>query len=95
MSDDCDSHGLKPSLFYRWQKAFFENGAAAFEKTDRRTAEAQRKKNLGGFDRDWRQQILPRMTATDEGGWYRPTWTTIIRTACTGRRRFWKIVKES
>ena len=27
VSDDCDSHGLKPSLFYRWQKEFFENGA--------------------------------------------------------------------
>ena len=22
VSDDCDSHGLKPSLFYRWQKEF-------------------------------------------------------------------------
>ena len=44
MSDDCDSHGLKPSLFYRWQKAFFENGAAAFEKTDRRTAQAQQRR---------------------------------------------------
>ena len=44
MSDDCDSHGLKPSLFYRWQKEFFENGAAAFEKTDRRTAQAQQRR---------------------------------------------------
>ena len=26
--------GLKPSLFYRWQKESFENGAAAFEKTE-------------------------------------------------------------
>ena len=42
--DDCDSHGLKPSLFTRWQKACFENGAAAFEKTDRRMAEAQQRR---------------------------------------------------
>ena len=44
VSDDCDSHGLKPGLFTRWQKACFENGAAAFEKTDRRTAQAQQRR---------------------------------------------------
>ena len=31
ISDLCDEHHLAPNLFYRWQKAFFENGAAAFE----------------------------------------------------------------
>ncbi|NCO36953.1 MAG: hypothetical protein AUJ96_05500 [Armatimonadetes bacterium CG2_30_66_41] len=31
VSDLCDEHGLNPNLFYRWQKEFFENGAAAFE----------------------------------------------------------------
>ena len=30
-SDLCDKHKLQPTLFYQWQKAFFENGAAAFE----------------------------------------------------------------
>ena len=28
----CDEHGLNPTVFYRWQKEFFENGAAAFER---------------------------------------------------------------
>jgi transposase-like protein len=28
----CDKHGLNPTVFYRWQKEFFENGAAAFER---------------------------------------------------------------
>jgi len=28
----CDEFRLKPSAFYRWQKGFFENGAAAFER---------------------------------------------------------------
>lgn len=32
VSDLCDQHGLHPTVFYRWQKEFFENGAAAFEK---------------------------------------------------------------
>ena len=28
----CDEFQLKPSAFYRWQKEFLENGAAAFER---------------------------------------------------------------
>jgi transposase-like protein len=27
----CDEVGLQPTVFYRWQKEVFENGAAAFE----------------------------------------------------------------
>jgi len=33
VSDICDRHGLNPNVFYRWQKVFFENGAAAFNQT--------------------------------------------------------------
>lgn len=32
VSDVCDEHGLHPTMFYKWQKEFFENGAAAFER---------------------------------------------------------------
>ena len=32
VSDLHDGHGLNPTILYRWQKAFFENGAAAFER---------------------------------------------------------------
>ncbi len=31
ISDLCDEYGLNPAVFYRWQKALFENGAAVFE----------------------------------------------------------------
>ena len=31
----CDEMGLQPTVFYRWQKEFFENGAAAFEQKAR------------------------------------------------------------
>ena len=31
----CDEVGLKPTVFYRWEKEFFENGAAAFEQKAR------------------------------------------------------------
>jgi len=27
----CDELGLQPTVFYRWPKEFFENGAAAFQ----------------------------------------------------------------
>ncbi len=30
VSDLCDELGLAPTVYYRWQKEFFENGAAAF-----------------------------------------------------------------
>jgi transposase len=32
VSDLCDEYKLSPTLFYLWQKQFFENGAAAFER---------------------------------------------------------------
>ena len=32
ISDLCDEYQLSPTLFYAWQKLFFENGAAAFER---------------------------------------------------------------
>ena len=32
VSDLCDEHGLNPTVLYRWQRALFENGAAAFER---------------------------------------------------------------
>ena len=31
----CDEVGLQPTVFYRWQKEFFESGAAAFEQKAR------------------------------------------------------------
>jgi transposase len=35
LSDLCDAYGIHPTMFYRWQKQFFENGAAAFAKSDK------------------------------------------------------------
>ena len=32
VSDLCDEYHLQPTVFYRWQKEFFENGASAFER---------------------------------------------------------------
>ena len=32
VSELCQQHNLHPTVFYRWLKEFFENGAAAFDK---------------------------------------------------------------
>jgi transposase-like protein len=33
VSDVCEEHGLNPTVFYRWQKEFFEKGGAAFQRS--------------------------------------------------------------
>ena len=39
VSDLCDEYSLQPTVFYRWQREFFEHGAFAFDR------EALRKKS--------------------------------------------------
>jgi len=41
VSDLCDKIGISPTIFYRWQKEFFENGAIALERKS-----GKREKNL-------------------------------------------------
>src|SRR5215218_5118928 len=38
VSDLCDEHQLSPTLFYLWQKQFFENGTTAWVPHDTRDA---------------------------------------------------------
>lgn len=40
----CDELGLQPTVFYRWQKEFFENGAAAFQTTGRANHQAEQQR---------------------------------------------------
>jgi transposase len=46
VSSLCEELGLQPTVFYRWQKEFFENGATAFQATEhpRRQAEEKQKR---------------------------------------------------
>ena len=45
VSQLCDEVGLQPTLFYRWLKEFFDNGAAAFEtKPDKRQARREQER---------------------------------------------------
>ena len=38
VSDLCDKYNLQPTVFYRWQKQFFENGTLAFQRQSKRKA---------------------------------------------------------
>lgn len=40
----CDELGLQPTVFYRWQKEFFENGAAAFQTKGRPNQQPQQQR---------------------------------------------------
>ena len=44
VSDICDEYHLQPTVFYRWQKEFFENGAAAFERNNSRQKKAEKQR---------------------------------------------------
>ena len=44
VSDLCDELGLQPTVFYRWQKEFFENGAAAFQGKSRPDHQAEQQR---------------------------------------------------
>src|SRR5260370_7955271 len=43
VSDLGEELGLQPTVFYRWQKEFFENGAAAFQATERPRRQVEEK----------------------------------------------------
>jgi transposase-like protein len=40
----CDELGLQPTVFYRWQKDFFENGAVAFQAKARANHQAEQER---------------------------------------------------
>jgi len=43
VSDLCEELAVQPTVFYRWQKEFFENGAAAFQAPERPRRQADEK----------------------------------------------------
>ena len=48
VSDLCDRHQLQPTVFYAWQRQFFENGAAAFERKGH-SAEAEHQRTVAAL----------------------------------------------
>ncbi len=56
VSDLCEEHGLHPTLFYRWQKDWFEQGAVVFD--------APRGRALNGRQEDAGAKTEERATST-------------------------------
>ncbi len=50
VSDLCEQHRINPSLFYQWQRTFFENGAKAFEGAGGPKAEARFEKQIDALE---------------------------------------------
>lgn len=44
VSEICEQEGIHPTLFYQWQRTFFENGAAAFISSPRTATNGSEKK---------------------------------------------------
>ena len=44
VSELCEELGLRPTMFYRWQKELFENGAAAFHQRGRTNHQPQQER---------------------------------------------------
>jgi transposase-like protein len=45
VSDLCDRHGVKPTVFYRWQKDLFDQLASLFERKGDSKASGLRREN--------------------------------------------------
>ena len=52
----CDEVGLQPTVFYRWQKEFFENGHLPSSRKHGRTIQPGRSESL-----TWRRRSRPKM----------------------------------
>lgn len=49
VSQICDENKLQPTVFYRWQRQFFEQGAAAFE-NDQNKERARLEKKIASLE---------------------------------------------
>jgi len=49
VSELCEELGVRPTVFYRWQKELFENGAAAFQSEERPHRQVEEKQKRTEF----------------------------------------------
>ena len=50
VSDLCEEHRINPSLFYQWQRTFFEHGARAFEGVSNGRTETRLEKQVEALE---------------------------------------------
>lgn len=56
VSDLCDQYDLQPTVFYRWQKQFFENGQVAFEPKPGRKQMRKEQKRIAAMEAKLRKK---------------------------------------
>ena len=44
VSDICDKYNIRPTVYYRWQKQFFERGEEAFKSNNRASSKKEESK---------------------------------------------------
>jgi len=59
VSEVCQQHQLQPAVFYGWQKTFFENGAAAFQRKNKRAEEGKDRQIAPLQEKGKDRQIAP------------------------------------
>jgi transposase len=62
VSELCDKLGLQPTVFYRWQKEFFENGAAAFQHKGRPDHSAEQER-IAFLESQTKDEVLAELMA--------------------------------
>ncbi len=50
VSDLCEQYKINPSLFYQWQRTFFENGSRAFEGSGNGRSESKLEKEVEALE---------------------------------------------
>ena len=55
VADLCDEHQIQPTLFYKWQTQFFENGAASMQRKNA-DPQAPLKKTIGRLEEKLRRK---------------------------------------
>lgn len=50
VSDICDKYDIHPSVYYRWQRQFFEGGEKAFTPTNERPVVKQLKQEVADLE---------------------------------------------
>ncbi|NOZ57416.1 MAG: transposase [Calditrichaeota bacterium] len=58
VSDICDKHDLNPTVFYRWQKQFFESGHLVFEHGGSDPAARTAERKIDKLERKLRQKDM-------------------------------------
>ena len=86
VSDLCDEYQLRPTLFYQWQKLFFENGAAALERKNAST-ESQHQRTIAALRDKLQRKVasLLALAALGGGGGWWLTRQRATREAAAGR----------